>query len=62
MVSRYAMFLFEQIRILTLLSILLGSVVAVVGMPLTVLVARKNLELVRSLFCFEAASDLSGIS
>ena len=37
----------------TLIFILLGSFVAVVGMPLTALASRKNLELVRSLYCFE---------
>ena len=40
-----------------------GSVVAVLGMPLTTLASRKNLELVRSLSCFESlAADFSGIS
>ena len=46
-----------------LCSHLLGSFLAVVGMPLTTaLASRDNLELVRSLFCFEFVPDFLGIS
>ena len=52
MVPRYVIFL-VQVNLdvySALYPIIIGSVVAVLGMPLTTLASRKNLELVRSLF------------